>query len=108
VLGLSASSSAGLLAEIAKLGTNLLTVTNGQSMFGGTAELPEAAPAMIARMQAVTAVQDTGTVQASVYRSPLIPAIHTNALAVQAASLGLPAAVGTSIAQGRYLNAATA
>src|SRR5215467_4909719 len=28
VLGLSASSSAGLLAEIAKLGTNLLTVTN--------------------------------------------------------------------------------
>jgi len=30
VLGLSASSSAGLLAEIAKLGTNLLTVTNGR------------------------------------------------------------------------------
>jgi putative ABC transport system permease protein len=108
VLGLSASSSAGLLAEISKLGTNLLTVTNGQSVFGGTAELPKAAPAMIARMQAVTAVQDTGTVHASVYRSPLIPAIHTNALAVQAASLGLPAAVGTSIAQGRYLNAATA
>ncbi|HTC71062.1 MAG TPA: ABC transporter permease, partial [Acidothermaceae bacterium] len=29
VLGLSASSQAGLLAEIDKLGTNLLTVTNG-------------------------------------------------------------------------------
>jgi putative ABC transport system permease protein len=108
VLGLSASSSAGLLAEIAKLGTNLLTVTNGQNLFGGTAELPTAAPAMIARIPAVTAVQATGTVTAKVYRSPLIPAINTNALAVQAASLHLPAAVGTSIAHGRYLNAATA
>jgi putative ABC transport system permease protein len=108
VLGLSASSSAGLLAEIAKLGTNLLTVTNGQTLFGGTAELPTAAPAMIARTPAVTAVQATGTVDAKVYRSPLIPAINTNGLGVQAASLGLPAAVGTSIAQGHYLNAATA
>jgi putative ABC transport system permease protein len=108
VLGLSASSSAGLLAQIAKLGTNLLTVTNGQTLFGGTAELPKAAPAMIARMHAVTAVQYTGTVNAKVYRSPLIPAIHTNALGVEAASLGLPAAAGTSIARGRYLNAATA
>ncbi len=94
VLGLSASSSAGLLAEISRLGTNLLTVTNGQNMFGGTAELPKPAPAMIARMP--------------VYRSPLIPAINTNGLAAEAASLGLPAAVGTSIAQGHYLNAATA
>src|SRR5215831_3619313 len=109
VLGLSASSSAGLLAEISKLGTNLLTVTNGQNLFGGTAELPKAAPAMIARMPAVTAVQATGTTSgAKVYRSPLIPAINTGALAVQAASLGLPAAVGTTIAHGHYLNAATA
>ena len=108
VLGLSASSSAGLLAEIGKLGTNLLTVANGQSLFGGTTELPKAAPGMIGRIAAVTAVQDTGTVKASVYRSPLIPAINTNALSVQAASLGLLPAVGTSIAQGRYLNAATA
>jgi putative ABC transport system permease protein len=108
VLGLSASSSAGLLAQIAKLGTNLLTVTNGQTLFGGTAELPTAAPGMIARIRAVTAVQATGTVTAKVYRSPLIPAINTNGLAVQAASLHLPAAVGTSIAAGHYLNPATA
>ena len=40
VLGLSASSQAGLLAEINQLGTNLLTVSNGQSFTGGTAELP--------------------------------------------------------------------
>jgi putative ABC transport system permease protein len=108
VLGLSSSSQAGLLAEISRLGTNLLTVTNGQDFSGGTAELPEAAPAMISRIGPVTAVQDTGTVHASAYRSPLIPAIDTNGLSVDAASLGLPRAVGTAIAQGSYLNAATA
>ena len=45
VLGLSASSQAGLLNEINQLGTNLLTVSNGQSFTGGTAELPTTAPA---------------------------------------------------------------
>jgi putative ABC transport system permease protein len=109
VLGLAASSAAGLNAEIARLGTNLLTVTNGQTLTGQTAELPEAAPGMIARLPGVTAVQDTGAVNgASVYKSPLIPAIETNALSVDAATLGLPAVAGTSLAQGRFLNAATA
>jgi putative ABC transport system permease protein len=109
VLGLSSSAQAGLRAKIAALGTNLLTVTNGQTLFGQTAELPKAAPAMIARISGVTQVQDTGTVNnVNAYRSPLIPAIQTNALAVQAASLGLPHALGTSIAAGSYLNTATA
>ena len=108
VLGLSSSSSAGLLAEISKLGTNLLTVTNGQTLTGTTAELPKAAPAMIGRIDAVTGVQDTGLVNVDVYRSPLIPSINTNALSVQAATLGLPQTVGTSVATGEYLNAATA
>ena len=108
VLGLSASSQAGLLAEIDRLGTNLLTVTNGQTLFGKTAELPTTAPAMIARIAPVTQVESTGTITANAYRSPYIPAIHTNALSVQAASLGLPAGVGTTVAQGSWLNAATA
>jgi putative ABC transport system permease protein len=109
VLGLSASSQAGLLAEIAQLGTNLLTVQNGQGFNGDIAELPLAAPGMIARLPGVQQVQSTGQVaNVSVFRSPLIPAIETNALQVQAASLGLPAAVGTSLARGRFLNPATA
>ena len=108
VLGLAASSSAALLAEIQQLGTNLLTVTSGQTLTGGAAELPQAAPGMIARLPGVTGVQDTGTVTGvDVYKSPLIPSIQTNALGVDAATLGLPAAAGTSLAQGRYLNAAT-
>ncbi len=109
VLGLAASSAAALIAEISRLGTNLLTVTNGQTFSGGTAELPESAPGMIARLPGVTGVQDTGTVgDVNVYKSPLIPSIETNALTVDAATLDLPAVAGTSLAQGSYLNAATA
>ncbi len=108
VLGLSSSSQAGLLAEIDRLGTNLLTVTNGQTLFGQTAELPLAAPGMIRRIGPVTEVQATGSTSANVYRSPRIPAINTNGLSVQAATLDLPSAVGTSVVVGSYLNAATA
>jgi putative ABC transport system permease protein len=108
VLGLASSSQAQLLAEIARLGTNLLTVTNGQTFTGTTAELPDASSGMVARLPGVNYVQYTGTVNVNAYRSPLIPSFDTDALSVQAASLGLPGAVGTSIAPGSYLNAATA
>src|SRR6266702_2117794 len=83
VLGLAASSQAALLNEIARLGTN--------------------------RLPGVTAVEATGTLSnVSAYRSPLIPSIETSGLSVDAATLGLPAVAGTSLAQGRFLNAATA
>jgi putative ABC transport system permease protein len=108
VLGLSASSQARLLAQIDRLGTNLLIVQNGQTLGGDTAELSTAAPGMIRRIGPVTTVEQTGSVDADVYRSPLIPAVSTNGLRVEAASVGLPAAVGTTVARGRFLNAATA
>jgi putative ABC transport system permease protein len=108
VLGLSASSQAGLLSEIDRLGTNLLDVTNGQTLFGQTAELPKATPAMIQRIGPVTRVQDTGSVNGNVFRTPLIPSLDTNALSISAASLGLPRAVGATVAQGSFLNTATA
>jgi len=107
VLGLSSSSAAGLNAEIAALGTNLLTVQPGQNLTGGNAELPTTAPAMIARLPGVYQVQATGTTNANVYRSPLIPPVNTNALSVDAATTGLPATAGTSLAQGEFLNTAT-
>jgi putative ABC transport system permease protein len=108
VMGLSASSQAGLLAEIDKLGTNLLKVTPGQTMGGGDAKLPIDAPAMIARVGPVETAQSTGNTKVHAYRSPYIPSINTNSITVNAASLDLPAAVRTTVAQGRYLNAATA
>ena len=61
------------------------------------------------RLPGVTQVQDTGTVNnVNAFRSPLIPSADTNALTVDATSLGLPATVGTSVAHGSYLNPATA
>jgi len=109
VLGLSASSQAGLLAEINRLGTNLLTVSNGQSVTGGTIELPTAAPGMIRRISGVQQLQSTGQViGVNAYRTRYIPPVDTNGLIVQAASLDLPSVLATTIAQGRYLNAATA
>jgi putative ABC transport system permease protein len=109
VLGLSASSQAGLLAEIDRLGTNLLTVSHGQTLAGDTASLPVTAPEMISRIGPVTKVQQVGNVStANAYRSRYIPEVNTAGLSVEAASLGLPAAVSTTVAQGRYLNEATA
>jgi putative ABC transport system permease protein len=109
VLGLSSSSQAGLLAEIDRLGTNLLIVSNGQTFTGQSAQLPLTAPSMIARINPVQAIAHTGTItNALAYRSPLIPSIETNALEVRAASLNLLPVVGTTVAHGSYLNAATA
>jgi putative ABC transport system permease protein len=109
VLGLSASSQAGLLAEINRLGTNLLTVSNGQNLTGGTAELPTAAPGMIRRISGVQHVQSVGSVNgANAYRTPYISSVDTNGLSVQAASLDLLSIVATTVARGHYLNAATA
>jgi putative ABC transport system permease protein len=109
VLGLSASSQAGLLAEINQLGTNLLTVSNGQSFTGGTAELPITATGMISRISGVQQAQSTGALSgANAFRTPYIPSVDTNGLTVQAASLNLLPVVATTVAQGHYLNTATA
>jgi putative ABC transport system permease protein len=109
VLGLSASSQAGLLAEIDHLGTNLLTVSNGSGVLGNAEELPVTAPAMIRRIAPVTAVADTGNVpNVNAFRNPYVPSIQTNALTVDAATLNLLPAAGTTVAAGSWLNAATA
>jgi putative ABC transport system permease protein len=109
VLGLSSSSQAGLLEEIDRLGTNLLTVRSGQSFTGEAAQLPLSAPAMIGRIPQVEHVATTALVEdAKVYRSPLISELETKGLGVQAASLDLLDVLAVDVAQGRWLNAATA
>jgi putative ABC transport system permease protein len=108
VLGLSASSQAGLLSEIDKLGTNLLIATPGQTLRSTDAKLPKEAPAMIARIGPVEEVETTGAVDANVFRNPYIPSFQTNGISVTAASLGLPTTLRATVDEGRYLNAATA
>jgi putative ABC transport system permease protein len=108
VLGLSASSQAGLLAEIDRLGTNLLTVETGQRLAGGKAELPLEAPARIAHLGAVEQVAHTGRIEREhVYRNALIPEAASGGLQVRATGLNLPTVLNTGIARGRWLNAAT-
>ena len=109
VLSLAASSQATVHAQIEALGTNLLTVTEGTTFSGVTAELSPGAPGMIARLHDVTSVEDTGKVSSvEVRKSPYVPLIETNALSVYAATVDLPAVASTSLAQGQFLNAATA
>ncbi len=109
ILGLSASSQAGLLAEIDRLGTNLLTAEAGQRLTGGEAELPLEAPARITHLEDVRQVAHTGLMKDEhVYRSSMIPAANSGGLQVQAASLNLPAVLGTGVARGAWLNEGTA
>ena len=81
VFGISSSSRSQLLAEIDALGTNLLTVTPGQSFAGQNVTLPQQAPAMISRIGPVLADSAIGDVGANIdlYRNDRIPAADTNA-----------------------------
>jgi putative ABC transport system permease protein len=109
VLGLSASSQAGLLAEIDRLGTNMLTAEAGRSFTGQEAELPLDAPARIAHLQGVERLAHTGLLNDErVYRNPMIPAGASGGLQVRAAGLELPAVLGTGVERGDWLNAGTA
>jgi putative ABC transport system permease protein len=109
VLGLSASSQAGLIAEINQLGTNMLTVEAGQSFSGGAAQLPLEAPARITLLDNVEHVADTALMKdEKVYRNSMIPAANTRGIEVRATSLNLLSVLGTGMARGAWLNEGTA
>jgi putative ABC transport system permease protein len=109
VLGLSSSSQAGLLAEIDRLGTNMLTLEAGQSITGQEAQLPREAPERITLLENVEQVADTALVKGkNVYRSRLIPGTNTSGLQVRATSLNLLSVLNTGLARGVWLNAGTA
>jgi putative ABC transport system permease protein len=107
VLGISQSSKTGLLNELGQLG-NILTVAT-QAGIGQTTELPVTAEGMVARIEPVTSVTEIGAVaNVYVYRSPLVPAADTSGISVTATDAALPATLGSSLAHGTFLNAATA
>ncbi|GAA1420896.1 ABC transporter permease [Catellatospora coxensis] len=108
VVGISASSRAELDQTLDRLGTNLLTVSPGSSLFGQDAKLPVEAATMIERIGPVTDVSAVGRVDTKVYRSDRIPAAESGSLGVRATDLDLPATVGAELADGTWLNAATA
>jgi putative ABC transport system permease protein len=109
ILGLSASSQAGLLAEIDRLGTNMLTVEAGQSLTGQETQLPLEAPGRITLLDNVQVLAHTGLMKnEKVYRNSVIPVAESGGLQVRASSLNLPGVLGTGIARGAWLNAGTA
>ena len=109
VLGLSASSQAGLIAEINQLGTNMLTVEAGQTFTGGAANLPLEAPARITLLDNVQQVADTALMKdEKVYRNSMIPVANTRGIEVRATSLNLLSVLNSGVARGDWLNEGTA
>jgi len=107
VIGISASSRAGLLAELDALGTNLLEVRPGQSFVGSSTELPAAAPEMIARISPVIDVAAVSTVDATVRRTRYIPEAETGGITVLAADPALLGPLEGSLAAGTSLDTTT-
>ncbi|TMR20493.1 ABC transporter permease [Nonomuraea turkmeniaca] len=108
LVGISTISQAGLLAEIQKLGTNLLTVAPGTTLLGKDSRLPSTAEGMVARIPGVTGVSAVGSVpNASVRRTDKVPAATTNGISVQAARTNLLGALSGTVRSGTFLNAAT-
>ena len=99
VLGISDSSKAGLVAQLDKLGTNLLTVTPGQTFFGASAQLPEAADKAVLNLATVrNAAAVTAVTTASLRSSPYIEAAETSGITVEAADLGLLTTLSGAVA----------
>jgi putative ABC transport system permease protein len=109
VVGVSSSSRAQLDRQLAALGTNLLTVGPGRTMFGKDATLPLEAESMIARIGPVRKTAAVARLSGlKVYRSDKIPKAQTNGLATYAVRLNLPETVGATLHSGTWLNGITA
>ena len=107
VLGISESSKADLLAELDRLGTNLLRVAPGQSFMGDESVLPESAAAMLRRVSGVEAVAAVASVSnQTVRRTPFIDEAETGGITVIAADPQLRGTVGATLSHGVFLNAA--
>ena len=108
VLGITASSQASLLAEIDRLGTNLLTVTNGRDLQGSEVPLPTAAGGALSRLDGVTAVAPTAELRTvHAYRHDRIPVVQTGSLSVRATDDALLPALDAALASGAFLTRAT-
>ncbi len=108
VIGISTSSSVDLDRTLSRLGTNLLTVTPGQRVYGGPAELPESASRSVARLRDVRSVSAIGRLDAAVYRHDHIPVGQTGSIGVFAAHEDLLSALGATVSAGVWLNEVTA
>jgi putative ABC transport system permease protein len=108
VVGVASSSREHLDQQLAQLGTNLLTVTPGETVLGDQAYLPTEAVATIGHLPGVTSTTATGKIDAHVYRSQYVPPAQTGSVAVLAARTDLLDTLHAQVISGTWLNAATA
>jgi putative ABC transport system permease protein len=106
VLGISQSSKADLLAQLDELGTNLLTITPGESLLGEASALPGTAPKMVARLDPVEQVATERMTDKTVRRTNYIPAAQTNGISVLAADTNLLTTLNGRVRTGVFLNRA--
>jgi putative ABC transport system permease protein len=107
VVGVSASSQANLLALIDRLGTNLLTVSPGQTFSGDNAVLPVTAVGSILHMPSVQQASAVYQVSdANVLRTPYVPDNETGGIGVDASDPRLLTALSAKLATGRFIDAA--
>ncbi len=108
VLVISESSRSDLLAQLDRLGTNMLRVTAGQTLFGGEAELAPEARGMIARVGPVESASSVATVDATVRRTDYIDEGRTGGISVTAADLDLLDTLRAEVGVGSWLDPASA
>lgn len=106
VVGISQSSRADLIAQLDRLGTNLLEVSASQTVLGADAELPVDAPGMLRRVPAVDDAAAIRYVDVAARRNHLVPQTETGGVAVVAAESNLPTVVGAEPDSGRLLGPA--
>ena len=107
VIGISSSSREQLLQRLDRLGTNMLTVQPGQTMFGEDAKLPEKSVEMARRIGPVTSASGTGDTQSTVRRTDRIDEAETGGISVQATTPDLLHTLGGATRSGTWLNGAT-
>lgn len=105
VLGVTRSSQSHLLAQIDRLGTNLLIVANGENAGGEESKLPTTATPMIRQVPNVLSVAPTAQVGTSnVYRNDHAPIGQTGGRAVRACDASLLTTLDGSLLTGRFLD----
>ena len=105
VLGVTRSSESHLLAQIDLLGTNLLTVVDGQDTGGNEAELPASAAPMIRLVRYARSVAPTAQLtDANVYRNDHVPQGMAGGLAVRGCDESLLSTLDGSLLTGRFLD----
>jgi putative ABC transport system permease protein len=106
VLGLSESSKSDLLAQLDRLGTNMLRIEAGSGIGIGSGELPEESTAMVGRIGPVEQVASISVTEANVYRTDLVPSGQTGGISVAAVDEYLLETLQGQMASGVFLDQA--